>query len=646
MDKLQLLLLTFLIAAWGLLGTGCTVEPGPEPILTVGDYRDPDIPNQISTAPFEGESYSASVPDTLNLTYRAELALNALTSVLDPEQDYEQYFLTDFRRDPPLLIKAFGGLTNINPKLLEALPLMRIMSGSTLNAEVDARLMGSILHITGRDGLHYYPAERPWAFFDNAVKRKAQPYADLWGEGRMILAYSMWYQHDDNPLWKQLAERKVNRLLEIGVRQGDTHYFTRIRGYTPGEELSEEGLDKEGMIGQPAAYMAGSILHGASLYHRLTGYEPALKLAAGLANYIRRHGEVIQEDGRFLGSHAHHTTYVLIGMLEYALASGDRELIEWVRRGYDYSLELGDTTVGFFGQEAPPQDFYKTGAARTESCQLADMLVLGLKLSKTGIKDYWEILDRIVRNHFVELQMTSADWVDQIPDWVFDDPDIQREIAEFDDESMTDDPRQVTTKNAAQRSVGSWAGWDTANDLWNPYGGPGLMRCCTGNGARTLYYVWDSIVEKDGNTLRVNFLLNRASPWLDVDSHLPYEGKVQLKAKTRGSLAVRIPAWVDKAAVSCRVNDRRIARRWRGDYLLISSVRSGDSVTLEFPMLERQEYRLIGGIPYRVSIKGNTVIEIDPPGRIYPLYQRQHFRRNKALIKEVTRFVSSERIRW
>ena len=31
--------------------------------------------------------------------------------------------------------------------------------------------------------------------------------------------------------------------------------------------------------------------------------------------------------------------------------------------------------------------------------------------------------------------------------------------------------------------------------------------------------------------LSVNLLLNRASPWVDVDSHIPYEGRVDLKVK-------------------------------------------------------------------------------------------------------------------
>ena len=39
-----------------------------------------------------------------------------------------------------------------------------------------------------------------------------------------------------------------------------------------------------------------------------------------------------------------------------------------------------------------------------------------------------------------------------------------------------------------------------------------------------MYYAWDSIVTQSGNEVRVNLHLNRASPWLDVHSHLPYEG--------------------------------------------------------------------------------------------------------------------------
>ncbi len=44
--------------------------------------------------------------------------------------------------------------------------------------------------------------------------------------------------------------------------------------------------------------------------------------------------------------------------------------------------------------------------------------------------------------------------------------------------------------------------------------------CCPGNGNQVLYHAWEAIVRcKEGNA-QVHLLLNRASPWLDIDSYL------------------------------------------------------------------------------------------------------------------------------
>jgi hypothetical protein len=168
------------------------------------------------------------------------------------------------------------------------------------------------------------------------------------------------------------------------------------------------------------------------------------------------------------------------------------------------------------------------------------------------------------------------------------------------------------------------------------------MQCCTGNAARSLYYVWDAIVTAKGTEARVNLLLNRASPWLDVDSHLPYEGKVVIKNKTAQKVSVRIPEGTPRERVACDVNGRKRETAWSGNYLEMGGLRKGDLVTIEFPMTERTLFKVIGDVPYRLTLKGNTVVDIDPEGRIYPLYQRDHYSRSKAPSKKITRFVSEE----
>src|SRR4029078_6193921 len=80
--------------------------------------------------------------------------------------------------------------------------------------------------------------------------------------------------------------------------------------------------------------------------------------------------------------------------------------------------------------------------------------------------------------------------------------------------------------------------------------------CCTPNGTQALYYAWESIVRGRDDHADGNLLLNRASPWLDVCSYLPYEGKVELKNKTANVITVRIPQWVDLSQVKCTVGDK------------------------------------------------------------------------------------------
>ncbi len=77
--------------------------------------------------------------------------------------------------------------------------------------------------------------------------------------------------------------------------------------------------------------------------------------------------------------------------------------------------------------------------------------------------------------------------------------------------------------------------------------GLGIMHCCSGNGSRALYAAFYDILSYDeaGNTLKVNLLLNRASKWADIDSHIPYKGQVNIKVKRPVNLSVRIPGWVN-----------------------------------------------------------------------------------------------------
>src|SRR5215813_4407431 len=71
------------------------------------EYARQEIP------PFElpslrGHRYQDSVPDTLDIGERARLGVNVLTSITDPDADYEIYWWADFFRQPPIMMHDFN----------------------------------------------------------------------------------------------------------------------------------------------------------------------------------------------------------------------------------------------------------------------------------------------------------------------------------------------------------------------------------------------------------------------------------------------------------------------------------------------------------------------------------------------------------
>ena len=608
------------------------------------DYVDERVAEaELPEPTFPGDRYEDQVPDTLDLTDRAVFAINAYTRMLDPALDYRLSGNVNFIRKPPVLI--VGGPYDCTSKIVESLLLTRIMSGSRYNIDIDNKLMKCTLHMTAKDGFYYTPWSKVSWMPDymggapkgvDIVSETRQPYTSIWEESRMTLALCMWHQHDHNPLWQELIEKKINRLSQLAGWEGDCCHFARGRCYVIGDAGPVPGPVLTGFY---ALEQVRHTVHACSLYHKLSGFEPALKLAGGLVRTLFEHGDVYDELGRWKYPHFHTNVGVLISLLEYATAVGDDKLIDFVKNGYEFAKANGEPLVGYYPEHAPGfagiqgYELSSDDYATCETCEVADMLVLGLKLTVAGIGDYWEDVDRCLRNQFVENQITRTDWPERIP--ASDEGGYYR---------GKDQPLQLweDETDVVERTVGSWAGWATGNDGIHR----ALMQCCAGNAGRSMYYVWDSIVTKEADEVRVNLHLNRASRWLDVHSHLPYEGKVVLKVKDAPKLAVRIPEWTERTKVTCQVNGSGKDVVWAGNYIRLQNLKSTDEVTVEFPMRDVSLFKQIGTAPYKLRIKGNTVVDINPKGTIYPLYQRDHYLKDKAPMRKTEMFVPSHRIIW
>ena len=69
------------------------------------------------------------------------------------------------------------------------------------------------------------------------------------------MAYARWYEHDKNPLWKNLADKKINRLLSLTNPKGNGLYFRMTRGYDP--TYVEKGEGKVVALGHTGGDQTG-----------------------------------------------------------------------------------------------------------------------------------------------------------------------------------------------------------------------------------------------------------------------------------------------------------------------------------------------------------------------------------------------------
>ena len=626
-----------------------------------------------------GRRYETMVPDTLDIQKRIELAVNGLTGPTDPQKDHLLYFRVTFRSNPPVMSHGPSDICQI--KFMESLPLMRIAGGSSLNDRIDRVWMATALRMIGPDGLAYWPS-LPWGPYPDWCEpcpKGHKHYAVPAFCGRLIGAMTVYMQRDPTGPWQREIRKVVDGLNRVAIEKGDYAYFPQ-GGFAPGGRRVRRATMPVGIWSS----LPGWTVHGLAQHHRATAYEPAVELAGKLARYIAYHGKFYGPDGEFLPNYAggsrkdkgwardeqgfnpgpppvnnlihfQHHMVPLLGILDHAIAAGDGDLADFVRRSFDWAREQGETLVGYFPENLNNPHELET----SELCEVAGMIGLALKLSAAGLGDYWDDADRWIRNQFAEGQLTRSEWVYDVAEGgalssktripraaMIDGGDYGKTMNRGEDWSLPLTTEADTADRVPERNVGAFAGWPTAND-WFVGHGSGIMHCCTGNATRALYYIWEHMLHHDRGTLSVNLLLNRPSKWADVHSHIPYRGQVDVAVKRAcRQLRVRVPQWVTPRQVKCQVNGRKRALQPDGRYVRVGAVRARDEVTLSFPIAERRVQTNIQCRHYRIITRGNDVVDITPRGRFFPLYQRDHYRFDQARWVKTERFVSEESILW
>ncbi len=584
------------------------------------------------------------IPETLDLRQHAESASNALTCTVDDRGE----FIVFFHLAPPSLIRDGFSFASSGPKYMESLAMMSVMTGADLKGSPGRKIIDYLLSCLGEDGLFYAKIgpDRPWD------KSSPEDWANLYGQARMLRSMLAMYQLDRDPAWIARMRKLVGTLRAIAIRKTDPEtgevyaYYPTTPGYGDIFSYPKSGWKTTEMLTAAQATMAdlpdhtfGIPLYLGGLIEPLTRYatmfnEPAaLELAGQIVRLIMRkdmawvpdghaRGVVPEQNGQFRG-HFHAHTMCLRGILEYGIATDDMRLKNFARAGYEYARTFGIPRIGWFPEY--------TGKFSHETCGLANMVALAIKLSESGVGDYWDDVDGYARNHLTQAQCTDLD-----------------RLKTLNKEPLTDEQVQLL-----RRVVGCFGGWGTPTGLE-----PRIMNCCTANGSQALYYVWDSIIlEKDG-LITINLLLNRRSPWLDIESALPDRGEVVLRNRHAQRIAIRMPEWVDKSAVAVEAGKTKIPLVWIQNYLFLEKLKPGSNVRIAFPMREAKEryavdsYEIrgtnyLGRQSYTVTFRGNTAVAVEPKASAgYAIYTGDEYRAKPLPGVATSDYIPTKRIRW
>ncbi|MBI4586460.1 MAG: hypothetical protein HY717_20815 [Planctomycetes bacterium] len=575
-----------------------------------------------SAAYAPSSSYQAVVPNTLDLAERAKIGIHHAMSIIREDQDYEMPWTGGGFQWSPLMA--------CQPKYMEYLPMERIMSGSQQKLDLEAKMVNMLASHIGPEGIYWVPGyeNKPWL-----GPKDEMPYANVHGQGRMMRAMAIWYQYTKDPKWKELVDRMVDGMDKVMVVHKDDYAYFPIYGWMPNEyfrscytrrgwkdtvEPTHEKFGEEGSMFNHQGHLAGVLAN----WYMLTGNKQALRLSGELVRFLVKPkfwadfqggeypGVVGAEQAHWTG-HWHGHINALRAILEYAVATNDPRLKQFVRDGYGWARQPMFARIGMVGDG--------------QGCGCGRLIGLAVKLAYAGIGDYWEDIDLYIRNHGSEMQFTPED-----------------------------------CGNKMIPAVGGFAA-NPAKDDW--------AGCCTPHGNMGLFYAWDATLRYSDGVARINLLLNRASPWMDLDSYLPYEGKVIIKNKTALEAFVRIPLWVELNTVHCKVGLQSMPLKWFGRYLVVKTLKPSDLVTITFPVVERSEKwtlpaQLWGwwpgyppGTVFTFKFKGNTLIDMSPwptqgsqtpdESRWRPYSERaKQYASDEAPMVNVTRFVSPLVFSW
>lgn len=262
----------------------------------------------------------------------------------------------------------------------------------------------------------------------------------------------------------------------------------------------------------------------------------AIAFADGIIEGLQKNLEdPFLKDGSFWG-HTHSHTYVLRGISQLGALLHNPRYIEYAKRGYDFVLSQG-TDYGWFPEAI--------GLLHSETCVTGDMTQIASWLAKGGYPEYWDHVERFIRNYITKAQF-------------FITPEYEALYRKLNGDKA--DEGLAIAKELEGGFVAAFApnDWTMRPNFMN------MMGCCPPSAIMAIYIGWKNIVTESPEGVFINLSFNTDKPQAKVISFLPTKGQLTVLVKDKGNknFFLRPPAWAPREKVKSYRNGKLVDITW------------------------------------------------------------------------------------
>lgn len=333
----------------------------------------------------------------------------------------------------------------------------------------------------------------------------------------------------------------------------------------------------------------GRLIEALVWFYESTGDPVAFKLAKKFSEWHYEH--TTNADGTIRTAepdHAHSYVGTLRGLLLYGKLTKQRKYIDRVAASYM------TTVMGHVVKESGFTSHDLGQEKRGETTTPGDAAQLGLWLAMEGYGgDFLDAAERCVRARLLPCQITEA---------------LQLRPQK--------DEKSDRFFNLSQRSVGAYGGMHTLQ-----HGGKMCTTDITSAVLHSLLDVYRHIVVKDPNMTFVLFHFEFADDDIEVKVTHQKERTLEIRHRRKMPLMVRIPRWVDRAALTFEQGGIRREPAFAGDFLVVEGGGDSDSPTkISFPLPQRTIFEKTDGVNFEIRWSGDTIVGISPNVEHFPFY--------------------------